>query len=231
MRKTESLQTTTVDSLFAERRLGAVAKRAFDVVLGLVALIVGAPLMLLIAILIKLDSPGPVLFVQTRLGKDGQPFTFYKFRSMYVNSGSEVHQQYVRSFIRAGLNGGSAHSNGRAAFKLQHDPRVTRVGRVLRKTSLDELPQIFNILKGEMSFVGPRPALPYEVLDYQEWHRGRLAAVPGLTGLWQVRGRSRVPFDEMVRMDLEYIENQSLWLDLKIIILTVPAVITGRGAG
>jgi exopolysaccharide biosynthesis polyprenyl glycosylphosphotransferase len=231
MRKTQEWQTPA-NVAFAERKLYLLSKRAFDITLALLGLLAASLFMLVIAIAIRLDSPGPVLFRQVRLGKNGRPFTFYKFRSMRTDADPELHRRYVQSFIRSELPNTSKDDNpGQPPFKMKQDPRVTRVGHVLRHTSLDELPQLFNILKGEMSFVGPRPPVPYEAIEYQEWHKGRLAVVPGLTGLWQVNGRSRVSFDEMVRMDLAYIDRQSFWLDLKIIALTVPAVISGRGAG
>ncbi|RME41922.1 MAG: sugar transferase [Chloroflexi bacterium] len=213
------------------RRIYFAGKRAMDLVLAAIGLVLATPAMLLIALLIKLDSAGPVLFKQTRLGRGGRPFTFYKFRTMYQNAGHELHRQYVQSLIRNEIpQNGSSDPPTASVFKLTRDPRITRVGRFLRRTSLDELPQIFNVIKGEMSLVGPRPPLPYEVEEYQDWHRGRLTAIPGITGLWQVRGRSRVPFDEMVRMDLDYIARQSLWLDFRILLLTIPAVISGNGA-
>ena len=193
-------------------------KRSMDLAIATTVLVLAAPLMLLIALAIKLDSPGPVLFRQTRIGKGGKPFTLYKFRSMV--DGADRQQEALR------------RATGRSAllFKLRDDPRVTRVGRFLRRTSLDELPQFFNVLKGEMSVVGPRPPVPEEVAEYQDWHLQRLLVTPGLTGLWQVNGRSDLTFDEMVRLDLYYVENWSPWLDLKVILRTVPVVLTGRGA-
>jgi exopolysaccharide biosynthesis polyprenyl glycosylphosphotransferase len=189
-----------------------------DILIASMVLVLAAPLMLLIALAIKLDSPGPVLFRQTRIGKGGKPFTLYKFRSMY--DGAERLQESLQR----------ATGRGPLLFKLRQDPRVTRVGRFLRRTSLDELPQFFNVLKGEMSVVGPRPPVPEEVAEYQDWHLQRLLVTPGLTGLWQVNGRSDLTFDEMVRLDLYYVENWSPWLDLKVILRTVPVVLTGRGA-
>lgn len=193
-------------------------KRMMDIVLASLVLVLGAPLMLLIALAIKLDSPGPILFRQVRVGKGGKLFTLYKFRSMV--DGADKQQEALREAL------------GRSPllFKLPNDPRVTRVGRVLRRTSLDELPQFFNVLKGEMSIVGPRPPVPEEVAEYQDWHLQRLLVTPGLTGLWQVNGRSDLTFDEMVRLDLYYVENWSPWLDLKVMLRTVPVVLMGRGA-
>lgn len=217
------------DSL--NRRTYFACKRAIDLLLSIAALILLAPVMVLIAVVIRLDSPGPILFKQMRVGQGGRPFTFYKFRTMFHNADPEIHRRYVQAFIRhqAPANGGSGES-ATPVFKLTHDPRITRVGHILRRASLDELPQLFNVIKGDMSLVGPRPPLPYEVEEYQPWHMERLATVPGITGWWQVRGRSRVSFDEMVSLDLEYIANQSLWLDFKILLLTIPAVIGGDGA-
>jgi len=174
--------------------------------------------MALIALAIKLDSPGPILFRQVRVGKGGRHFILYKFRSMV--DGAEQQQPVLQEVY------------GRSAllFKLRDDPRVTRVGRFLRRTSLDELPQFFNVLKGEMSVVGPRPPVPAEVAEYQDWHLQRLMVTPGLTGLWQVNGRSDLSFDEMVRLDLYYAEHWSPWLDIKLMLRTVPVVLTGRGA-
>jgi exopolysaccharide biosynthesis polyprenyl glycosylphosphotransferase len=206
-----------------------IGKRFFDLVLSIVLLLAIMPILLVIAIVIKLNSSGPVLFRQVRLGRDGRPFHFYKFRTMYQNADPEIHRRYVESLIRAELpeqRGGAVCKS----YKLKHDPRITRVGHILRRTSLDEVPQFLNVIKGDMSLVGPRPPLPYEVQSYSEWHMNRLAAIPGITGLWQVRGRSRVSFDEMVRMDLEYIGQQSFWLDIKILLLTIPAVLSGAGA-
>ena len=227
----EQLLQIANDSIMTDRRMYFACKRVLDLVLATVILLLSAPVMLLIALFIKLDSSGPVLFKQVRVGRGGRPFTFYKFRTMYHNANPEMHRQYVRSLIRnqAPANDGS-DGTASPVFKLTRDPRITRIGRVLRRTSLDELPQIFNVIKGEMSLVGPRPPLPYEVQEYEEWHMGRLATIPGITGWWQVRGRSRVPFDEMVRMDLDYIAQQSLWLDFRILILTIPAVVSGKGA-
>jgi lipopolysaccharide/colanic/teichoic acid biosynthesis glycosyltransferase len=211
------------------RSIYLTAKRLLDLLIVVVGLIIAAPLMLLIMLCIRLDSKGPVFFRQQRSGRDGQLFTLYKFRTMCHNADPALHRRYVEQFIHnRGVDGQAATTTQK--FKLTHDPRITRVGHVLRRTSLDELPQLFNVLKGDMSMVGPRPPLPYEVDVYEEWHKGRLAASPGITGPWQVRGRSRVMFDDMVQMDLEYIAQKSLWLDIKILLLTIPAVISGNGA-
>ncbi len=203
----------------------AVLKRAIDVVGSLAALALLSPLFAVIAVLIKRTSQGPVFFRQTRIGQFGEEFTFLKFRSMYINSDPAIHQEYVRNLINKKVN----DSDG--TFKIKNDPRVTSIGRFIRKTSLDELPQFINVLKGDMSLVGPRPPIPYELESYSLWHRRRiLEARPGITGEWQVYGRSRTTFDEMVRMDLHYIRNQSLWLDLKILFKTPFAVFSGDGA-
>jgi exopolysaccharide biosynthesis polyprenyl glycosylphosphotransferase len=202
-------------------RLDAVAKRALDVVGALVLLVLLAPLLVLIALAVRLDSPGPALFRQTRAGRHGRPFQMLKFRSMYVDADERVHAAYMRDRIR----------NGLPLLKLQHDPRVTRVGRWLRATSLDELPQLINVLRGEMSLVGPRPALPYEVELYDDRVRRRLAVLPGITGLAQVCSRGRGTLHEYTRYDLEYVERRSLWLDLWILARTIPAVLRREGAG
>lgn len=206
-------------------------KRALDVLGSLVLLIGLAPLFLLVAALVGLTSRGPVFFKQVRIGLGGQPFTMLKFRSMYAQSEHRLHQDYVRWFISSS---GACKGTGAQPrhFKLTDDPRITPVGRFLRKTSLDELPQLWNVLRGDMSLVGPRPALPYELEQYKPWHRHRiLDAVPGMTGLWQVFGRSRTTFDEMVRLDLRYARSRSLWTDIKLLLATPAAVLSGKGAG
>jgi len=207
-------------------------KRWLDVAGALVGLLLFAPLMLLVAAAIALTSRGPVIFKQTRLGKGGTPFTFYKFRSMAVGVDDAIHRDFVASLI-AGAEAPVGVSAGEPApYKLQSDPRVTPLGRLIRKTSIDELPQFLNVLKGDMSLVGPRPPLPYEAVQYQPWHLRRLlTAKPGITGLWQVEGRSKVTFNEMVRMDLRYIRDCSLWLDVKIVLKTVLVVLRCDGAG
>lgn len=206
-------------------------KRAMDVFGSGLALIMLAPLLVLIAAAIKASSNGPIFFRQKRVGQHGQCFTFLKFRSMYVNNDASQHKQYVRQLIAGqAAKSPSTDPNG-GVFKLTNDPRITRVGRFLRRTSLDELPQFLNVIRGEMSLVGPRPAIPYEVEAYDIWHRRRvLEAKPGITGLWQVQGRSRVGFDEMVRLDLRYVRCWSPWLDLKILLQTPKAVMDGTGA-
>jgi len=186
---------------------------------------------LAIAVAVKLTSEGPVLFRQKRIGEHGTPFTFLKFRSMYTDNDSSQHKEYVRQLIAGQAAKQPTDGNGEGVFKLTNDPRITPVGSFLRRTSLDELPQFLNVLRGEMSLVGPRPPVPYEVEAYATWHRRRLLeAKPGITGLWQVEGRSRVGFDDMVRLDLRYARNCSPWLDLKILIQTPKAVIAGNGA-
>jgi exopolysaccharide biosynthesis polyprenyl glycosylphosphotransferase len=194
-------------------------KRAIDIAGALLTLIVGLPVWLLIALAIKLDSPGPVLHQQTRLGYRGQPFACFKFRSMYVNADK------MRARLEVVTDG-----DQRGKFKLRDDPRRTRVGRFIRAASLDEIPQALNVLRGEMSLIGPRPPLPVEFEKYEDWEKARLEMPPGITGLWQVRGRSDIDFDEMVLMDLYYIENWSLRLDLQIALQTIPAVVSRKGA-
>jgi lipopolysaccharide/colanic/teichoic acid biosynthesis glycosyltransferase len=193
-------------------------KRLLDVVLASAGMLVAAPVLAAAAVAIKLDSPGPVFHRAVRVGKDGQRFTFLKLRSMRADA-EELRGLLLHRNITKG-----------PTFKLHDDPRVTRVGRLLRKTSLDELPQLLHVLSGEMSLVGPRPPFPEEVEHYEPWMRRRLETRPGLTCLWQIRGRSDLPFDEWMRLDVEYVERCSLGLDVKILVLTVPAVLSGRGA-
>ncbi|MGB7845004.1 MAG: sugar transferase [Candidatus Acidiferrum sp.] len=213
-------------------------KRFMDVALAGLLFILLLPLFLLIAVLIKLDSPGPVFFTQERVGAKRQllgrqaiwsiqNFTMFKFRSMVNKADSSVHEHFIRDFVE-GRHLPMYEYTG--VFKLTNDPRITRLGRILRKYSLDELPQLLNVLNGDMSLVGPRPVPPYEVACYKDEHLKRLAALPGITGIWQVYGRCRVAFEGMVRMDVEYIRNSSLFLDLKLLFLTIPAVLSKRGA-
>jgi exopolysaccharide biosynthesis polyprenyl glycosylphosphotransferase len=205
-------------------------KRLMDITGSLFLLMLLSPVLFLIAAAVKLTSRGPVLFRQQRIGEHGTPFTFLKFRSMYVNNDASQHKEYVRQLI-AGQAAKHPANGTDGVFKLTNDPRITTVGNFLRRTSLDELPQFINVLRGEMSLVGPRPPVPYEVEAYAIWHRRRvLEAKPGITGLWQVQGRSRVGFDEMVRLDLRYARDCSPWLDLKILWQTPKAVIAGDGA-
>lgn len=212
-----------------KNKLYSIAKRALDLAASACGLVLLSPLFLAIAIAIKVTSNGPVLFRQQRVGQFGTPFIFLKFRSMYINNDSRIHREYVTSLISGKAERQPDHNNG--VYKLTKDSRITRVGAFLRKASLDELPQLYNVLCGDMSLVGPRPAIPYEVEAYQVWHRRRvLEAKPGITGLWQVSGRSRVGFDDMVRLDVRYAMERSLWLDLKILLMTPQAVLLGEGA-
>lgn len=212
-------------------RAALATKRLTDVMGSLLLLMILSPVFLMIAAAIKLTSRGPVLFRQKRIGEHGTAFTFLKFRSMYINNDPSEHQEYVRQLIAGQAKKKPGSSKARGVFKLTNDPRITPVGRVLRRTSLDELPQLINVLRGEMSLVGPRPPLPYEVEAYATWHRRRLLeAKPGITGLWQVHGRSRVEFDDMVRLDLRYARDCSPLLDLKILLQTPKAVMSGDGA-
>ena len=204
-------------------------KRSVDVMVSALGLAALSPVFLGIATAIKLTSKGPVFFKQDRVGQYGRLFTVLKFRSMFVQNDSNVHKDYVVKLIRNQAQ--PTNTEGQGVYKLTNDRRITEVGRFLRRTSLDELPQIINVLLGHMSLVGPRPPIPYELAAYQTWHRRRiLEAKPGITGLWQVTGRSQVKFDEMVRLDLRYATSWSLWLDLKILLMTPMAVIKGSGA-
>ena len=205
-------------------------KRIMDVIGSAGALVLLSPLYAAIALAIKLTSNGPVLFRQHRLGQYGKSFTFLKFRSMRTDCDSRIHEEYVSQFISGRANG-NANGNSRPVYKIQKDPRITPVGRVLRKSSLDELPQFLNVLRGDMSLVGPRPPIAYEYKAYELWHRRRVLEIkPGITGLWQVKGRSRTRFDDMVRLDLKYAQAWSIWLDVSILLQTPGAVLTGDGA-
>jgi lipopolysaccharide/colanic/teichoic acid biosynthesis glycosyltransferase len=223
-----------VHTVVADRSAYFYVKRVMDLVLTTSMLVVLLPMLCCIAVLIKLDSPGPVLFVQERVGArrrrvadqavwERVNFRFYKFRSMVQSADQSLHQAYIQRFVEDRLD--TTH-----VVKLTDDPRVTRSGRLLRRTSLDELPQLLNVLRGDMSLVGPRPVPLYEAAAYTDWHLERLAALPGITGLWQVEGRGRVSFAEMVRMDIAYVRNQSPLLDIKLLLSTIPAVMSGRGA-
>jgi exopolysaccharide biosynthesis polyprenyl glycosylphosphotransferase len=209
------------------KKLHRAVKRGLDIIGSAMALIALSPLMAVIALLIKLTSKGPALFRQLRVGYRGIPFTILKFRTMRESNDRSVHKEYVQHFIAGKIRS----TEPSTVFKIKNDSRVTRVGRLLRKSSLDELPQFWNVLMGEMSLVGPRPPLPYEVEYYEIWHRRRILEVkPGLTGLWQVKGRSRTTFNDMVRLDLHYAKSWSIWLDLKILFETPLAMISGDGA-
>ena len=210
------------------RRSRLTIKRLMDIGGSSVALIGCLPLFVVIALLIKASSRGPVLFRQQRVGHYGRCFTFLKFRSMHMGNDPSVHKEYVTRLINGVAEQKPSSGNGQGVYKLVNDRRITRVGKFLRKSSLDELPQLLNVLKGEMSLVGPRPSIPYEVAAYQTWHRRRVLEVkPGMTGLWQVSGRNRIKFDEMVRLDLQYAKQWSPWLDLKILMHTPSAVLKG----
>jgi lipopolysaccharide/colanic/teichoic acid biosynthesis glycosyltransferase len=213
------------------RKLFRGMKRVMDILGSVLALVLFSPVFLIIAIAIKATSQGPIFFRQRRIGQYGNSFVFLKFRSMYVNNDAAVHKEYVQRLIAGKADKQPSNGNGQAVYKLTQDSRITRVGALLRKTSLDELPQLINVLKGEMSLVGPRPPVPYEVEAYDIWHRRRLLeARPGITGLWQISGRSRVSFDDMVRLDLRYARTWSLWMDIKILLRTPGAVVLGEGA-
>lgn len=212
------------------RRAELFLKRVVDIAGSLFAILALSPVFLAVAAAVKLSSKGPILFRQQRIGRFGKPFTFLKFRSMYVNNDAKIHREFMKKVI-SGEHDGHLEGEKEKVYKMTNDPRITRVGKFLRRTSLDELPQFFNVLRGQMALVGPRPPLAYECQEYDIWHRRRVLEVkPGITGLWQVKGRSRVSFDDMVRLDLQYVRTWSLWLDLAILVKTPIAVVKGGDA-
>jgi len=220
-----------LDDLAGPNKVGLFFKRVFDIVGSATLIVPALPLMAIVAAAIALTSPGPVIFRQRRLGKGCTPFVFYKFRSMLMNVDDSIHREFVTSLILGQHEQINQQDAATPFYKIKSDPRLTPMGGFLRRTSLDELPQLFNVLKGDMSLVGPRPPLPYEAEKYQSWHLRRILEIkPGITGLWQVEGRSRVSFDEMVRMDLRYTRDWSLLLDVKILTKTVLVVLRRDGA-
>ena len=225
----ESMEEATGLSIRRRSWLERTVKRSVDVGVSLLVLVFGFPFFLAIALLIKITSKGPVFFRQRRVGRDGSTFILFKFRTMKLGFDDAAHREFTKSFI----NGRSMHTpldhNGDSVYKLTGDPRVTGIGSFLRRVSLDELPQFINILKGEMTVVGPRPSLPYEYDYFKDWHKLRVKVKPGLTGLWQVSGRSTVTFDEMVKLDLYYIESWALLMDIKIMFKTLPVMLAGTG--
>lgn len=217
----------------SSRRMPRFLKRSIDLFGSVIALILFSPFFLIIPLLIKLTSKGPVLFRQERIGQLGKKFVFLKFRSMRVDCDDSIHREYITKLIAGDANTEPGKNAGGSpgVYKLLDDPRITPIGRFLRKSSLDEIPQFFNVLKGEMSLVGPRPPIPYEFEKYDIWHRHRLLQVkPGITGLWQVKGRSSTSFDDMVRLDLKYVREWTPWLDLTLLLRTPWAVLKGKGA-
>ncbi len=202
-----------------------IAKRLMDILISAAALAALSPLLLVVAILVKLDSPGAVFFVQERVGLNGRTFRMIKFRSMRADSDPAIHKAFLEKMIQNGEDHHELDANGNPVYKIINDPRITRLGQFIRKTSVDELPQLFNVLRGDMSLVGPRPPIQYEVDAYKDWHMKRLYIRPGLTGLWQVSGRNRLTFDQMVQLDIAYIEQWSLWTDIKILFRTIPVVL------
>jgi lipopolysaccharide/colanic/teichoic acid biosynthesis glycosyltransferase len=214
-----------------KKKLSLLIKRVMDSVGSVAALVILSPIFLVLAALIKLTSKGPIFFRQQRVGQYGVPFVFLKFRSMDASTDATIHKEYVRNFIAGKAGNSSAKGNEKVIYKITNDPRVTWVGKIMRRTSVDELPQLWNVLSGEMSLVGPRPSIPYEIEAYDIWHRRRLLeAKPGITGLWQVHGRSKTTFDEMVRLDLQYSKTWSPLLDVRILLQTPRAVFSGDGA-
>ncbi|QOZ35135.1 sugar transferase [Bradyrhizobium sp. CCBAU 53421] len=203
-----------------------VVKRAFDIAVSVTAILLLAPFLVAVWVAIRLDSPGPAIFCQRRVGRDEKPFNCFKFRTLHHKADENVHRDAIRRVWAKEV----LSNDPDAPYKLTDDPRVTRVGRLLRRTSIDELPQLLNVLRGEMSIVGPRPAIPYELEYFRDWHHRRHIVKPGITGLCQVRGRGRLCPDAMLEMDVEYAMNWTLWTDLKLIVLTVPAVLRGHGA-
>lgn len=201
-----------------------ILKRVMDCAGTILIMMVALPIMTIVALAIRLDSPGPIFFKQKRVGLNGTLFDMYKFRSMYHNVDEMLHRQHITAYVSGKLD-------VQSGVKLKDDPRITRVGKFIRRFSIDELPQLFNVLRGEMSLVGPRPLPVYEVEQFDLWHSERLKFLPGMTGLWQVTARSQVSFDDQLRLDIRYIQNYSIWLDIKILALTLPAVISRRGAG
>ena len=220
-----------LDESAGPTKIGLFAKRIFDIVVSASLIVLALPLMVVVGAAIAVTSPGPVIFRQKRLGKGCAPFIFYKFRSMSLNVDDSIHREFVTTLIKGGHEEINQQDAVKPLYKIKSDPRLTPIGGFLRKSSLDELPQLFNVLKGDMSLVGPRPPLTYEAEKYQSWHLRRILEIkPGITGLWQVEGRSKVSFDEMVRMDLRYTRDWSLMLDLKILTKTVGVVLRRDGA-
>ncbi len=222
----ESYFNIPVASLAAPNEIPGILffKRVFDIVVAGIGILVLSIPLFIITVLVKLSSDGPIFYKQVRVGKDGRKFDFYKFRSMYLGSDQDNDRiERAQEFIKRG------HGNGNGSVKVVNERMVTPIGRFLRKTSLDELPQFFNVLKGDMSLVGPRPCLPYEYDAYDDWHKRRLSVLPGCTGLWQVSSRSEVGFNDMVLLDLYYIDNLSPWLDMQLILKTIPVMVFGRG--
>lgn len=213
-----------VENIGLYATLPQAAKRVMDFTVAAAALVCLSPLLLVTALLIRLDSPGPVFFIQERVGLNGRVFRMIKFRSMRTGADPKIHQEYLQKMIQNGEHS-EVGADGKPVYKIVNDPRITRLGRFIRKTSIDELPQFINVLRGDMSLVGPRPPIQYEVDAYKDWHMKRLYIRPGITGLWQVSGRNRLSFDQMVRLDIAYIEQWSLWLDVKIMVKTVPVLL------
>ena len=219
------------DSMDGASWLQSKLKIGIDIVGSIICIIVLMPIMLVTALAIKLTSPGPIIFSQLRVGKQGIPFRFYKFRSMHINMDDRIHREYTRELISGNQEKINQGDEEKPFYKIKFDPRITKIGKFIRKTSIDELPQFFNVLRGDMSLVGPRPPLSYEVEKYKSWHLKRILEMkPGITGLWQVEGRSMVGWDDSVRLDIKYIKDWSLRLDLKILLKTFKAVINGKGA-
>lgn len=230
-RKNEAILYPPLPTETLRKKTQLFLKRVLDICASGFGIVALSPVLLTFACLIKMTSHGPVFFKQERVGYAGKKFKLYKFRSMYVNNDPAAHKAFVTNLITGQALEAGKTPAGNASYKIKNDPRITAIGRFVRKTSIDELPQLINVLKGEMSLVGPRPPIGYEVEVYEVWHRPRVVEVmPGITGLWQVEGRSRTTFDGMVRMDLEYIHNWSLWLDLKLLFRTPAAVMAGKGA-
>ena len=227
----ELMHVLEIEDTHAGKHVQLVLKRIIDVVGAVAALIVSLPLMALITIGLKCTSKGPVLFKQTRVGYCGKKFAFLKFRTMHLGAVDQTHREYMKEFINGNHERINMGTENKPIFKMTSDARITSFGRLLRKTSLDELPQFFNVLAGDMSLVGPRPPIPYEVSEYDHWHKKRVLDVkPGITGLWQIRGRSSITFDEAVRLDVQYARQWSLMLDCKIMLQTIRAVLSQKGA-